>query len=222
MLVVSVGFDKSDSDFGGTRRPCNRRNDNSALFAQTFACLAGPVSEDYDNEVATLEKSDYPIKDTIQRLVDDSLYALVVTERDCSKDLVTACSCFIFQPVSTPPPGTKRPLQVELLPVMVSDSVAFSDEDIIKGSPVDMPDVESGKAHTLHLPPSEKVLSISLVTSVTNTSTVVGFRVFVKDEFISTHKLHYSFKLQQPMNQLSLNAINCLVNCPIMVSRLIF
>jgi hypothetical protein len=140
MLVVSVGFDKSDSDFVGTWRPCNRRNGNSALFVQTFACLEGPVSEDYANEVATIGKPNYPIKDTIQRLVDDSLYTLVATERDSSTDLVTACSCFVFQPVPTPPPGTKRPLQVELLPLKVCESVAFSNKDLIEGPPDDIPD----------------------------------------------------------------------------------
>ena len=45
-IVISGGFDKSDSDFVGTWRPCNRRNGNSAVYVQTFACLEGPVSED--------------------------------------------------------------------------------------------------------------------------------------------------------------------------------
>ena len=65
MLVVSVGFDKSNWDFVGTWWPCNRRNRNSTLFVQTFACLEGPVSEDYANEVQTIGKPNYPIKDTI-------------------------------------------------------------------------------------------------------------------------------------------------------------
>ena len=77
MLLVAVGFDKSDSDFVGTWRPCNRRNGNSAIFVQTFACLEGPVCECYENEEITIANGDYPIQDTIQQLVDDRLYCLV-------------------------------------------------------------------------------------------------------------------------------------------------
>ena len=162
------------------------------------------MSEDYANEVATIGKPNYPIKDTIQRLVDDSLYTLVAAETDSSTDLVTACSCFVFQPVPTPPPGTKRPLQVELLPLTVNESVTFNDDNLIEGSPYDIPDEESGRAPTVRLPLSETLLSIGLVTSTVDASTVVGFRVFVKGELICTHKLHYSFKLEQPMHSLSL------------------
>ena len=72
-IVISVGFDKSDSDFVGTWRPCNRRNGNSAVFVQTFACLEGPVSEDYANEMITIGRPEFPIRYTIQSLVDDSL-----------------------------------------------------------------------------------------------------------------------------------------------------
>jgi len=197
MRVVSVGFDKSNSDFVGTWRPCSRRNGNSALFVQTFVCLEGNVSEDCANEVQTIGKPNYPIKDTMQWLVDDVMYVLVATESDRSKDLVTACSCFIFLPVPTPPPVTKWPVQVELLPLAVSGSVAFSDENAIEGSPDDIPDEESGRAPTARLLLSEMLLSIGLVTSPANASTVVGFRVFVKGELICTHKLHYSFKLEQ-------------------------
>ena len=45
MLVVSVGFDKSNSYFVGTWLLCNRRNGLSALFVQTFACLEGPYQK---------------------------------------------------------------------------------------------------------------------------------------------------------------------------------
>ena len=80
-IVISVGFDKSDSDFVGTWRPCNRRNGNSAVFVQTFACLEGPVSEDYANEMVTTGKPEYPIRYTIQQLVDDSLHVLMLSKR---------------------------------------------------------------------------------------------------------------------------------------------
>ena len=50
-IVVSIGFDKSDSDFIGTWRVCNRRKGNSSVFVQSFACLEGPVAENYENEI---------------------------------------------------------------------------------------------------------------------------------------------------------------------------
>ena len=86
----------------------------------------------------------------------------------------------------------------------VSESVAFNDENVIEGSPDDIPDEESGRAPTVRLPLSEMLLSIGLVTSPATASTVVGFRVFVKGELICTHKLHYSFKLEQQMRRTSL------------------
>jgi len=73
-IVISVGFDKSDSDFVGTWRPYNRRNGNSAVLVQTFACLESPLSEDYANGMVTIGKPDYPIRYTLQSLVDDSLH----------------------------------------------------------------------------------------------------------------------------------------------------
>ena len=71
--VVSVGFDKSDSDVVGTWRPCYRKGGSSALYVQTVACFEGPVSEYYANEIITIGKPEYRIRYTIQSLVDDSL-----------------------------------------------------------------------------------------------------------------------------------------------------
>ena len=64
-LIVTVGFDKSDSDFIGTWRICNRYRGNSSLYVQSFACLEGPVAENYENEVKTIGNSNFPVKDTI-------------------------------------------------------------------------------------------------------------------------------------------------------------
>ena len=55
-IVISIGFNKSDSNFLGTWRPCNRKKGNLSLFVQTFACLEGPVCEDYINELITIGK----------------------------------------------------------------------------------------------------------------------------------------------------------------------
>jgi len=82
MILISVGFDKSDSDFVGTYRPCNHKNGNSTLFVQTFACLEGPVSEDYANDLIIIGRKEYPVQPTIQSFVGDSLYALVISEKN--------------------------------------------------------------------------------------------------------------------------------------------
>ena len=204
MLIVSVGFDKSDSDFVGTWRPCNRRKGNSALFVQTFACLEGPVSEDYANEIVTIGKPEYPIRDTVQRLVDDSLYALVATATDITQDLVTACSCFVFMPAPTPPPGTQRPIAIELLTAIISESVAFGDEENqIEGSPDNMDD-DAGWAPTVRLPLTERRLKVCLVSSNTQTNTVVGLSIYVKEELVFSYKLPNSFKHPQPRHRLEL------------------
>ena len=54
MIVVSVGFDKSNTGFAGTWHPCNWKKGNLALLVQSFVCLKGPVSENYENELKTI------------------------------------------------------------------------------------------------------------------------------------------------------------------------
>ena len=54
MLVVMVGFDRSDSDFIGTWCACNCRRGNLAVYVQSFACLKGPVAKNYENESKTI------------------------------------------------------------------------------------------------------------------------------------------------------------------------
>ena len=97
MLVVAVGFDKSDSDFVGSWRPCNRQGGNSSLFVQQFACLEGPVAENYENEVKTIGNPEYPIQSMIQSLADDRLHTIVITASSGGE--VKNCACFVFMPV---------------------------------------------------------------------------------------------------------------------------
>ena len=110
-IDIYVGFDNSDSDIVGTWRPCNRRNGNSAVFVQTFACLEGAVSEDYANEMVTIGKPEYPVRYTIQSLVDDSMQALVLSEMVVEEGRhdghAKSCGCFIFIPS---PPNLGRGL----------------------------------------------------------------------------------------------------------------
>jgi len=58
MILISVGFDKSDSDFVRTWCPCTRNIGSSVLFVQTFACLEGTVSEDYANDLITIGRQE--------------------------------------------------------------------------------------------------------------------------------------------------------------------
>ena len=151
-ILISVGFDKSDSDFVGTWRPCNRRNENSAVFVQTFACLEGPVSEDYANEMVTIGKPEYPIRYTIQSLVDDSMQALILSEmvgeEGGDDGQVKSCGCFIFISSLPTTPASKRCIGVTLVGSPVLASVAFASEDVImieEGSPDDqLPDDDMG------------------------------------------------------------------------------
>ena len=67
MYVVAVGFDKSDSDFVGTWRVCNRHEGNSSLCIQSFACLEGPVAENYEN----VRKCMGTVRETNERKVEN-------------------------------------------------------------------------------------------------------------------------------------------------------
>ena len=128
MLVAAVGFDKSDSDFVGTWKSCNRRKGNLTIYVQTFACLEGPVCENYENEKITIANKEYPIQQTtIQALVDDHLYALVV--KVCDGSTLVKCECYVFSTTPLPPAGTNRQLLETALPTDVTDSMAFTSQN---------------------------------------------------------------------------------------------
>jgi len=117
-LIVTVGFDKSDSDFIGTWRICNRYRGNSSLYVQSFACFEGPDSESYENEVKTIGNLKFPVKDVIQALVDDHLYGLTLTTR-----MASICTCFVFKPTPVLPPVTICQLNVNLTRLVISESL---------------------------------------------------------------------------------------------------
>ena len=113
-LAVSIVFNRSDKDFVGTWRPCNRIMGNSGLYVQAFACLEGPVLECYENEIITIGNPAYPTRDTIQHLVDDFFFALVfLAENDGER----ICACTIFMPIPTPAQLTSREFEVTYLPL---------------------------------------------------------------------------------------------------------
>jgi hypothetical protein len=199
-IVISVGFDKSDSDFVGTWRPCNRKGGNSALYVQTFACLEGPVSKDYANEMLTIGKPEYPIRYTIQSLIDDSLQALVFTEVLADGGNVKNCGCFIFTPSPPTPPGMIRSIKVDLSPDRLTESVAFVNDDTDlfdhEGSPDDLPDDNTGLPPTIPMMLTEKLLKVTLVVLDDDASVVVGIRIIVNNSVVKTQRLHQHLKLR--------------------------
>ena len=120
MLVVTVGFDKSDSYFIGTWRSCNRRRGNLSVYVQSFACIEGPVAEKYENKMKTIGNNQFPVQMTVQSLVDDSLYFLALTTRLRGK--VELCSCFVFIPVPALS-GKIRPIHVSHKDVTIPESM---------------------------------------------------------------------------------------------------
>ena len=119
MLVVSVWFDKSDLDFVSTMRPCNWKKGNVAAYVRCVCCLEGPVVENYKNEVKTARNKDFPVKSTIQSMVDDTLFALVLSSKTSGKNWT--CLCFVFEPVPTFDQCEKHLLISNLIRTVVPD-----------------------------------------------------------------------------------------------------
>ena len=69
---------------------------------QFFASIEGLVRKNYENKAKTIGNPEFLVKEMMQSLADDSLYALVLITS--SAELVEKCACFVFipTPVSTP------------------------------------------------------------------------------------------------------------------------
>ncbi len=174
MIVVSIGFDKSDSDFIGTWRICNRKSGNSSLFVQCFACLEGPVSECYGNESRTIGNGNYPVKDIVQSTLQDLLFALTIVTPAMSE-----CAAFVFKPIPTMSPATPRAINVQLIPPVVNQAVVtFSSIDQVGGVP------------TIPVPHSTHEIGVSLVCSSDCASRVVGLIFVVNGAVAATHYIH--------------------------------
>ena len=74
------------------------------------------MSYDYANEMVTIGKPKYPIRYTVQSLVDDFLRALILSEivgeKSGDDGRVKSCGCFIFIPLSPTTPDLKRCIRV--------------------------------------------------------------------------------------------------------------
>jgi len=179
VIVVAVGFDNSDANFVGTWHACNRLKGNSALFVQTFTCLEGPVCKNYENEKIIIANPDYPIQQTIQQLLDDKLYTLVI--KASAHGCVQKCECYVF--TRTPMLNTchLKPLNVLRHPTIISESLAFGDgmEEIVEGSPDELSDRESGMPPEILLGLNDELCTVQVVHSEDKASVIVGFQMLL-------------------------------------------
>ena len=201
MLVVTVGFDKSDADFIGTWRVCNRRKGNSALFVQSFACLEGPVAENYENEIKTIGNPEFPVKKMMQHLADDSLYTLVLSTS--SSERVDKCSCFVFMPTPVFLPGTTRVLTVHLTIVTITESMVqwnsnnddAIDTNMTEGNPDTLDETVAGLPPTVPVCFVEDSVDLVLVTSNEDQSIIVGLQFLLDGTVVASWRLDVKFKL---------------------------
>ena len=114
MIVVSIGFDKSDTDFIGTWRVCNRRSGNSSVYVQSFACLEGPVAEHYENEVRTIGNPEFPIEKVVRSLINDQLYCVAISTPNAK-----SCACLVFKAIPGSAPLSDRKIEIVLRNVVV-------------------------------------------------------------------------------------------------------
>ena len=84
--------------------------------------------------MVTIGKPEYPIRYTIPKLVDDSLYTLILCEKvgeeSNNSGSVKSCGCLIFIPSPPTPPGMKHCIRVELVEDTVTESVAFARQNV--------------------------------------------------------------------------------------------
>jgi hypothetical protein len=196
VLVVAVGFDKSDSDFIGTWRVCNRRKGNSSVFVQSFACLEGPVAENYENEKKTIGNDKFPVKAIVSSLVNDEMYSL--TLRTFASGYVESCVSFVFKPTPVAAPLSVRRLDVVLAKQTVPETeVVWSNNgsNIEEGSADDIVLDVPGDVPSVPMPLDARSVKISLVTSESKATLVVGIQFTLMDAVAATWKLNQSLEL---------------------------
>ena len=113
-IVVVAGIDKSEHDLVGTWRVCNREEGNSSLYVQAFACLEGPVSENWENEKNSFFSPAFPTGNFIRKLIDDYLQCLIFTVGAGSKldNTPSNSICAIFVPIPSQAQCEKRHFDV--------------------------------------------------------------------------------------------------------------
>ena len=186
-IVVAAGIDKSENDLVGTWRVCNREEGNSALYVQAFACLEGPVAENYENEKNSFFNPVFPTGNFLQKLIDDHLQCLMFTVGAGSKLHNTPSNsiCAIFVPIPSNTQCEKRHFEVTYLPLPINERMVQYD-----GS-----DQMEGLIPEIVIPPDQNAFDIQLVHDADDASTIVGYQVLVDEIVISTKKFNNQFEL---------------------------
>ena len=92
---------------------------------QAFACLEGPTSECYEDEIITFGNPTYPTRESLQHLVDD-FYSVLIFAANRGKQRLCACSDFLLIP--TPAQLTAREFEVAFQPLAMDEiQIQFDD-----------------------------------------------------------------------------------------------
>ena len=151
------------------------------MYVQSFVCLEGPVPENYKNKIKTIGNTKFPVKHTVQGLVNDHLYALTLTSPNTA-----ICTSFVFEPVPVLPPVTDCGIHVNLIFHIVPESqINFSVNAANK----------VGRPPTVPIPFQANSFDLMLVSSAGKASTIVGLQFIVSDYDVATWKLYDQMEL---------------------------
>ena len=130
------------------------------------------MAENYENEIKTIGDAKFPVKHTVQSLVNDHLYALTLTSPNTA-----ICTSFVFDPVRVLPPVTDRDIHVNLISHIVPESqIHFSVHAADK----------AGRPPTVPIPFEANSFDLMLVSSAGKASTIVGFQFIVSGSTVAT------------------------------------
>ena len=182
-----LALTKSENDLAGTIRVCNKDKGNSCNDTQAFAVLEGPVAENYDNEKLTFFNPAYPTGEYLQRLMDDSLQALIFTVGQSSPDgLPLDCAVAIFLPIPMLDPCTERHFKVEFSPLAVNEQlVEYDSHQRMTGLPPE-----------ITIPDGQDTITVALVHAEDDANVINGYQIIVDKVVISTQKLYTPFELR--------------------------
>ena len=159
------------------------------------------MCKNYKNKKILIANKEYPVQQTIQALVDDHLHALVV--KVCDGNTIKKCEYCVFSTSPLPPAGTNRPLLVTALPAAVTDSMAFSSDEIdesgcvdgMGASPDEIEDTDTGLPPVIPIPPAAIQFTIQFVASDDNASVIVGFQVLIESDIVVANRFYEPLKL---------------------------
>ena len=186
--VYTINIDKGDQQIMTSVRCVNRHNGNSSEHTHPLASVGGngPVCECYENEEETIFNDNYPLKDFLHNLGDDSCFNLTVVVGESEQ-----CQTIMFVPKEKQPRCKKRSIDVDLIPThaLESDveySVAFS---------------ASGGPPEVDIPLGTSKIFVQLVLSGDGIDGIaVGVQFFVDTIIVHCHRFRV------PLNLLGITA----------------